>query len=558
MRKKRSWHLAGVLAVVALVALAADVGGATCKLELKKPGDVKPVLVNGEYVQPIESLFGSTQSQRFSIRVGGPQGARARAAQQGIPEFSEVITKELDKYQSEKPLRGVVKLGTEYYGFVLDTEPPKPKPEKKEAEAKDEKKEEKKAEKKSGSVAKRSIASSGRRVVLMDGGLVFLNGDEGEQTEVPPYTRLYLDLNHNGDLTDDKVIEADTSADSRRRVYRSYAYYTFPVMTVPIEVDGAKADYMFRMSVSVNARGEQIYANGSVQAAGYREGQITLDGQEYRVVAIDFNGNGRFDDTTSMRTAGSPTRRYIRPDLGDLLFLVKPDSRVSYGSVYSPSTQQTEHLVGKHLNVKGRLYEMKLSPVGDELTLVPVEGARGFVTNPNEGYQAVVYNDEMGPLKISGDASGKAELPPGDWKLYSYTIDRTTPPKAEEKAEADTASEKTDEAKSEEKKAKKVIRPRRARPTDTMVYARAMPEYNAVTVAEGETVEMPFGPPFQPIVTASYNKKNNRASLGMKLVGAGGESCSGLVLKGNRPDKPTFTVTTPDGTEVAKGNFEYG
>jgi hypothetical protein len=79
-----------------------------------------------------------------------------------------------------------------------------------------------------------------------------------------------------------------------------------------------------------------------------------------------------------------------------------------------------------------------------------------------------------------------------------------------------------------------------------------------VTVREGETVKLPFGPPYKPTVTTSHRAGTPAASLGMSLVGSAGEQCSNLMVDGRRPPDPTFTITDPEGTEVQAGKFEYG
>ncbi len=67
-----------------------------------------------------------------------------------------------------------------------------------------------------------------------------------------------------------------------------------------------------------------------------------------------------------------------------------------------------------------------------------------------------------------------------------------------------------------------------------------------------------FGPPYTPKVTGAVPAGGGRASLGMSLVGVGGELCSNLMVDGGRPGKPSFTITDPDGKVVQSGNFEYG
>jgi len=59
-------------------------------------------------------------------------------------------------------------------------------------------------------------------------------------------------------------------------------------------------------------------------------------------------------------------------------------------------------------------------------------------------------------------------------------------------------------------------------------------------------------------VTGTLPQAGSQASLGLSLVGVGGEVCSNLMVDGGRPAKPAFTIADPDGKVVQSGNFEYG
>ena len=52
-----------------------------------------------------------------------------------------------------------------------------------------------------------------------------------------------------------------------------------------------------------------------------------------------------------------------------------------------------------------------------------------------------------------------------------------------------------------------------------MVSARGKQDYPAVRVTEGQTVELPFGEPYRPVVTIGYREGTEKASLSMSLVG---------------------------------------
>ena len=108
-----------------------------------------------------------------------------------------------------------------------------------------------------------------------------------------------------------------------------------------------------------------------------------------------------------------------------MLYLIDPDAVVDRrANPYDPSSNEALHYVAKQVNLGGRFFDLTITPAGDELTLEPSSIPIGHVTNPNKGYRAIVYG-EQGFLKVVGDESGKAPLPVGEWKLASYTIDRT-------------------------------------------------------------------------------------------------------------------------------------
>jgi hypothetical protein len=75
-------------------------------------------------------------------------------------------------------------------------------------------------------------------------------------------------------------------------------------------------------------------------------------------------------------------------------------------------------------------------------------------------------------------------------------------------------------------------------------------------VVAGESVAFPFGPPFLPKVDAMGGAPQMR--LGLTITGKGEEVLTNIRVDGGRPPKPTFTIKTTDGDEVASGNFEYG
>lgn len=386
-----------------------------------------------------------TRPQNFYIPVG--QGA-------SDPNFSQAITKE-PKYASGKPCRGVASLGSEQYGFALDSK----------------------------------------------GG-------------APGYGRLYFDLNHNGDLTDDKFVDAEpvpVEAGGRSAQYR------FPRLDLSLEIDDAKLDYSVLFSALYYKSNDDEYVSASINAGAYREVETKVQGKKHHVVLVDFNSNGRFDDQfkTEQRGAG-----YLVPEPGDVL-MIDPGPSSALDADLTVSNDRC--YISKLIALDGRFFELKVTPSGDEIALNPTSVELGRVTTQHPCFRAILYND-LGFVTIGGEKAKGVALPVGEWNLLSYTIDFGGGQMG------------------------------RGR---TIVSARATSECKPVEVTTGKTLTLPFGPPYKPVVTAS-SRRGNEISLSLSIVGVGGETCTNLLLNGSRPDNPEFVITTTKGEVVEKGRFKWG
>jgi hypothetical protein len=254
---------------------------------------------------------------------------------------------------------------------------------------------------------------------------------------------------------------------------------------------------------------------------------------------VDFNSNGRFDDQVSVRNV---SRGRVYPQYGDLLLVDPTPENVSFGFYDLAGSQ-----LGKMLQIGSELYDVAVPPAGDKLTLSPYSGAMGRVSLPCDGFSALLYG-ESGFLKIAGEESDSVALPAGDWKLSFYTIDRT--------GDAAGSGENKSSLLEMLSAALQSSVPR-SRTTRLMAYA--MEDTKSVTVRDGQTSKLPFGGAFRPVITASSAlRAGETVKLGLSLIGPGGERCTSLTVNGKRPSKPEFTITTPEGEEVATGSFEYG
>jgi hypothetical protein len=396
--------------------------------------------------------------------------------------FRSLVKKEPQKYQAERPVRGLTQLGSDRYAFVLDS---------------------------------RDAKSKG-------------------------YDRLYFDLNHNGDLTDDKPIEAEEAQQAEllppdfldplfslpalrgfdpRTIPAESSFHQFPPTELTINVDGARTEYAFRFWAVTHAAG--MHGAAAMTPGAYRAGDITLDGKNRKVSVLDFNSNGRFDDLVTFRTGVGGTMGPVYPAFGDVLLIV-PAMTTTPARPISPLDDEGRQYLSKLVRIDGRFYEAKISPTGDQLTLTPSSAAIGYVSNPNLPFSGTIYGDQ-GLLPISAEKGNPARVPEGRWKLLSYSIQN-------------------------------------AGPRCWLVSARATGDYQEVTVRDGQTVTLPLGPPYRPVVKASETEVIHggaQVALWMSLVGSCGEMVQSLTVDGQLPRNPELVITDPKGEIVQKGSVEY-
>ena len=209
--RKLMKHLVGAAAMTAVVCVATAVWAESCTLELKR--------LESQRFSTADYMYQATYPQSFFMQMM-KSGNRAKLApmENGgqTAAFKKIVTKE-PKYASECPFRGVMKLGSQEYAFALDAVPPKP--DAKEAKAKDEKA---KAEAKKAAEKSKAGSTSGTLIGKIAKAAVKATAspEPAEMVKAMGYNRLYFDFNHNGDLTDDKVVEADNAAECGSRLRR--------------------------------------------------------------------------------------------------------------------------------------------------------------------------------------------------------------------------------------------------------------------------------------------------------------------------------------------------
>ncbi len=531
----------------------------TCDLELKllEPEDSS----NASSESP-EYLYRQTYPQSFyrQMNVDAKGKVTFVGNEESVEKFKKQVKKE-PKYNAKQPFFGVAKIGSQEYLFVFDSAVATPSEDKK-AEKKEVAKEEKgkKEVEAAKQESKRKSFSEWMSAALL-GETVNSNDAPKSDNALKPdvksvkLERLYFDLNRNGDLTDDKVLEGKISHESSSSEYAMYNL-TFPRIETTIDVAGSSVKTAFFVSLDSQASSNFNYDSASINAGAYRIGEITLDGKKRRVVLTDTNSNGLFNDEFGVLQNVQGAEDQVYPQQGDSM-LIDP-GRPSVENAMSPydlSELDCRYNVGKIVSIDGRYYEMSVSPAGDKLSLEPSKIALGAITNPNEEYVALIYCDK-GLLKIKGKKDVPVAVPEGEWKLLSCEIIKREKPKPLDppKIEAKDSSL----AKAFKQFVYSQSKSKQNEKLPSIVSADGTAKYRAVKVEKGKTSVMPFGPPYKPTVTAIRFGGQPDFQLTMTLVGSAGEICGSMICFNRRPGVPHFEITDPKGKVVEQGDFEYG
>jgi hypothetical protein len=491
---KRMGRWLGAAAVVGLaLGASTPLAAETCSLQLKRLSGERSMFDASSFV------FRVTDAQHFFLRFTtsaakpkSDQPAEPAVIDQQSLRFKQLVKKEPAKYQAQQPLRGVAKLGADEYLFVLD--------------AKDEK-------------------SRG-------------------------FNRLLFDGNHNGDLTDDKPLEG-----SGRNSFGDFMQCTFPRVDLQLETAGVKYDYSFVMQVFCNFSKQFSYASAALNAAAYREGEISLAGKKWKVALVDFNSNGRFDDALRIRTDVHTPDGQLFSVPSDRLVL-DPESSREYA--YDLIDAGNQRAVSKLVEIDGRFYRMQVAPSGAQLTLTPADVTTGELVCPGDEFRALVCSDEA-CLTVRASRSKPARLPVGTWRLLSYRIEQVQPAPAQppaKPAEPQAKSRSLFDALAAAffGSSRKPVSPG---PTRAIVTAHASEKTPPLEIRQATSAKLTVGPPYRPVVR-TFTSGKDAVQLQLSIVGAAGETCTNMRLGNGRPPAPEFTIFDPKGAVVQRGQFSYG
>ena len=375
------------------------------------------------------------------------------------------------------------------------------------------------------------------------------------------YDRLIVDLNQNGDLTDDAAVARVEQPKPASVVSRPEIALFGPIPVPEGKKIGAWRPiyfaqmYLFPPPADAAANRNSSYLGQLRFKAGwYLETTVELDGVTRKVGVVDGNSNFRLGELNQPTTYqnGAETNWYFQ---GGDYFLVDNDGSGKFENSIGSSESAP---FGPLLYLGAKPYKAVLAADSKSLALEPWTGPLAELALQPHGEQVngiqVAWESVPGQWQLlqSGVENGKAQVPPGNYRLYTCMLKvKTTTgdtlnlsgykriPKDTTKAEAGASTPFKCGAPLE-------VKVTSAR--DTRNSGSSAPE-------SGSFLDRFFSgsagaePVLQQLIQAS-------------VIGAGGEIYSGFNLQGKgnlrQPSKPTFTVVTTDGKQVASGNMEFG
>jgi hypothetical protein len=372
------------------------------------------------------------------------------------------------------------------------------------------------------------------------------------------YDRLIVDMNQNGDLTDDAAVLPVVLSTERTTPSQAMRQRLFGPVEAPAGklIAGGRPIYFAQAyinSISPLLRSGQklqdIYAGQlRLRAGWYVDTTVELKGLKRKVGVFDGDSNLHLGDVPkpqTYRNAGEEENWYFGP--ADSL-LVDADG----SGVFERDTFNTESCsYGSVFYFGATPYKVALTPDNKSLQVEPWTDALAEVALQPRGDQAHSVTlawegpDQQWQLIRAGVADGKIQVPPGNCRLYACQLLAEGAPRDQVMASAS------------QRVPKKPFR-----------------------FAAGEANTLRCGAPLEIKVTAKKRKPESwelttrdlrntpRASdsefvltINATVQGADGEIYSSYA-KGEKfrddPSKPTFTIVDGSGKKVAKGNLEFG
>jgi hypothetical protein len=410
---------------------------------------------------------------------------------------------------------------------------------------------------KAGDIVKEPAAVSKQPLYgeLGHGNTAFAFRLDETQGDGKSYDRLIVDLNRNGDLTDDPVIAAvvgtNRAASQQRRIFGP----------IPAPEDKKIGDwrpfyfaelYLYSLPANINVS-MPLMGQLRLKAGWYLETVAEFDGMKRRVALADGNCNFRLGDVSTPTTYGRAGQTNWYFQNGDGFVQDVNDSGKYEYSPLNPESFPYSPIV----YVGAKPYKIALTADCKSLVVEPWSEPLAELAVQPHGEQVssleLAWEKEPGQWQLlqASVTDGKARVPPGNYRLYACTLKATT-------AKGETlvlegyrrAAEGGTQAEAGKRTLFMCGAPLEAKVTserDTR---------SGIVVGESNTL---LG---RLLRRATRTDEPLKQRIEARLVGAGGESYSDFMQVSKNdvvePPEPTFTITSSDGKLLASGKLEYG
>ena len=368
------------------------------------------------------------------------------------------------------------------------------------------------------------------------------------------YDQLSVDMNQNGDLTDDPVSPRVVLPTDRRT--GSSDQMVFGPIQAPADkaVAGGRPVYFaqvytFNRELLTSGRPDQItpsiFGQVMLKAGWYLDTTVEINGLKQKVGVYDGDSNLRLGDVAQSQISTTRAEKYwyFRP--GDNL-LVDTDGS---GSFENDVFESDSCPFGPILYLGPKAYKVALAPDYKSLRVEPWTEPLAEVALSHRGdlvrSLTLAWQPPGGQWQLIRPAvtNGKVMVPPGDYRLYACSLLGKGAPRDQ-----------------------------------VMVSGIQRVPQSPVSIVAGKANTLNCGAPLDIKVTAVKSRASARGLLAedtgggkassdyvlrinANVAGAGGEIYS-TYLKGDgfksRPPKPAFTIVQAGGKTVANGSLEYG
>lgn len=385
-------------------------------------------------------------------------------------------------------------------------------------------------------------------------GVIWFRLDESKG-DGQGYDRLIVDINQNGDLTDDPVVQATEPAGRSSAALQPQRMFFGPIPVPESKKIGAGRPIYFAQLYMLTApamagpnQRNMIIGQLRLKPGWYLETTVDMDGVARKVGIVD--GNCNFQ----LGTAGKPMFYRSGAETnwvfqGGDYFLVNNDGSGKFDN----SIGNNESVpFGPVLYLGAKPCKAVLAADGTSLSLEPWAEPLSELSLQPHGDQVneiqVAWESAPGQWQLlqPGVENGKAAVPPGNYRLYQCQI------------KAQTSGGETLTMNGTKRNAQDTTKAEAGAPTPfkcgapLVIKVAATRENNVVPTAPGSS-----SPTFR-FFTEQPLQENIQASA----IGAGGETYSGFYLQGKgglrQPPKPVYAITTSDGKQVESGDMEFG